>query len=452
MTAREARLHADALRGCLARRSTIQLADCRDASASALRGQRLAPLSNSPADSAMLRHMNLLITRFATGFLVWSLLSSTAGAAGSTCAVDARIRAAAALAGPLATMQRAVAENETGNPDLDAETAAAIVALKQQLPAFVDAHLTCTDNDARVMQRFEHALAEALHAAPAAGFANTGIIPQDALPRFSSGGQGEFLSVVAQIGIPCGSDALWLLYAPHEGGWRRVLQWTSAPYTRIDGAWEAFQHAVSPRDADGRWFAAVSHIRPWCSSSWSTVDYAVLRPGADADKPAVVLSGSDSLWWGGDDMGRLSVDASHAELRFRGASVDPGVHNREFIRRYDVSGTAPRRVAPVADSPRDFVDEWIVSNWSAARLWSHEASGTALERAHEQMQAARKHASFEFGDTMACVGGGVVQVELRDGDDASWFFRVAGRSDYRMVAVARQSDPQCGKALPATRE
>ncbi len=390
----------------------------------------------------MLSLMNPHIARLAYAFLVWSSLSSALGAAGSTCTADTRIRAAAALAGPLEIVQRAVAENETGNPDLDSETAAAIAALKQQLPAFVDAHITCMDNNPRVLQRFEHALADALRAAPAAGFASTATVPQEALPRFASGMQGEFLSVVAQIGIPCGSDALWLLYAPQGGGWRRVLQLTSAPYTRIDGAWEAFQHAVSPRDADGRWFAAVSHIRPWCSSSWSTVDYTVLRPGADADRPFVVLSSSDSLWWGGDDVGRLNVDVGHAELRFRGASVDPGVHNREFIRRYDVSGTTPLRVAPVADSPRDFVDEWIVSAWAAARLWSNDASATALKRAHEQMQVARKGASFELGDTTACADD-AVQVELRDGDDTSWFFRVAGRSDYRMVAVAAQPDPQC---------
>ncbi len=396
----------------------------------------------------MLRLMNLLITRLVTPLLVWSSLSSAAGAADSMCAVDERNRAAAALASPLMTLQRAVADNDSGNTDLDAGTAAAIAAVKQQLPAFVDAHLTCIGNDASAMQRFDQALAEALNVPPSGARVSTATVPQDALPRFASGMQGEFLSVVAQIGIPCGSDAMWLLYAPHDGAWRRVLQWSSAPYTRIDGAWEAFQHTVSPRDADGRWFAAVSHIRPWCTSSWSTVDYSVLRPGAEADRPLVVLSGSDSLWWGGDDVGRLKVDARHAELRFRGASLDSGVHNREFIRRYDVSGTTPLRVAPVADSPRDFVDEWIVSAWAAARLWSHEASARLLERAHEQLQAARKSASFEFGDTTACADGGAVQVELRDGDETSWFFRIEGKSDYRMVAVAAQRDPQCSAVLP----
>lgn len=392
--------------------------------------------------------MNPLIARLATCFLVCSPLFSTVDAAGSACVADVRLRAAA-LAGPLAAVQRAVAESGSDSPDLDPDTAAAIVALKQRLAAFVDAQVGCMDDAAVAMPDFEQALAEALRAAPAAGSASAAAVRQDALPRFTSGKQGEFLSVVAQIGIPCGSDASWLLYAPHEGSWRRVLQWTSAPYTRIDGAWDAFQHAVSPRDAEGRWFAAVSHIRPWCSSSWSTIDYAVLRPGADADRPLQVLSGSDSLWWGGEDMGRLSVDAGHAELRFRGASVDPGVHNREFIRRYEVSGMASRRIAPVADSPRDFVDEWIVSAWPVARLWSGPVSGPALERAHEQIQAARKDASFEFGDTAACAGDDAVQVELRGADDASWFFRVAGRSDYRLVAVAAQADPQCKLAPPA---
>lgn len=399
---------------------------------------------------------NILLRLVCLLFASLALAPRAANAATPACAELAAQRSAMAIAEPHAALWRAVLANAMLDVDLAPATTAAIIDLKRELVALVDAQVGCLGADARPdATLLDRMLAEALTAASAAS-AMTDVAGDEEAPalRFASRLEhdGALLSVVVQIGIPCGSDALWLLYAPHDGGWRRVLQWTSAPYTRVDGAWEAFQHAVSPCDANGRWFAAVSHIRPWCSSSWSTIDYTVLRPGADADRPLVVLSGSDSLWWGGDDMGRLSVDAGHAELRFRGASIDPDMHNREFIRRYDVTGTTPLRVAPVADSPRDFVDEWIVSSWSVARLWSHEASAAALERAHAQMQAVRKDASFEFGDTMACAGGDAVQVELRDGEDASWFFRVAGRSDYRMVAVSRQGDPQCHKALPATRE
>ncbi len=381
------------------------------------------------------------------------VLPCAADAVTPGCAESAARRAATAIAGPYAALRRAVLANTTLDVDLAPATTTAITTLKRELVALVDAQVACFGAESLPeAPLLDLALAAAAPAAPA----TTGVAEESAAPALRFGSRrehdGALLSVVVQIPIPCGSDSLWLVYARHDGGWRRVLQWTSEPYTRIDGAWDAFQHAVSPRNADGRWFAVVSHIRPWCSSSWSTLDYTVLRPGADADRPLRVLSGSDSLWWGGDDMGRLDVDAGHAELRFRGASIDLGAHNREFIRRYDVSGTTPRRVAPVADSPRDFVDEWIVSSWPVSRLWSQEASATALEHAHGQIRVARKDASFEFGDTMACAAGDAVQVELRDGDDASWFFRVAGRSDYRMVAVARQGDPQCAKALPATRE
>jgi len=368
------------------------------------------------------------------------------------CAEQASRRTAMTIAAPHAVLRRAVLANVMLDVDLAPATTMAIADLKRRLVPLVDAQVACFRADAWLDEAvLDGALASALTAASAVP-AITPYAAEKEPPSLRVESRierdGEFLSVVAQIGIPCGSDAMWLLYAPHDGGWRRVLQWSSAPYTRIDGAWEGFQHAVSPRDAEGRWFAAVSHIRPWCTSSWSSVDYTVLRPGADADRPLVVLSGSDSLWWGGDDVGRLKVDARHAELRFRGASLDSGVHNREFIRRYDVSGTTPQRVAPVADSPRDFVDEWIVSAWAAARLRSHEASATALERAHEQLQAARKSASFEFGDTTACADGDALQVELRDGDEQSWFFRVAGSSDYRMVAVAAKPNAQCFTVLP----
>lgn len=395
---------------------------------------------------------NILLRLVCLLFASLALEPRAANAATPGCAELAAQRSAMAIAQPHAALWRAVLSNAMLDVDLAPATTAAIIDLKRELMALVDAQVGCLGADARPdATLLDRTLAEALTAASAM----TDVAGEQEAPalRFASRLEqdGEFLSVVAQIGIPCGSDALWLLYAPQNGGWRRVVKWTSAPYTRIDGAWEAFQHAVSPRDSDGRWFAAVSHIRPWCSSSWSTVDYTVLRPGADPERPVVVLSGSDSLWWGGEDVGRLNVDAGHAELRFRGASVDSGVHNREFIRRYDVSGTTPLRVAPVADSPRDFVDEWIVSAWAAALLWSNGASATALGRAHEQMQVARKGASFEFGDTTACADD-TAQVELRDGDDASWFFRVAGRGDYRMVSVTAQPDPQCIPVpLPAER-
>ena len=389
-----------------------------------------------------------------------ALLPMPAVAAGSGCSVEATRQAAAAIPAPRDVLRQAIAANTNLDTDLTPATGAAIVTLKQRLTALVDAQVSClAANQLPDTRTLDTALAAAAAGAapsdppadsaavPVAATPTASAVEADAAVQFESAllQNGAVLSVVAQFGIPCGSDALWLLYAVREGRWHRVMRWTSPRYNRVDGAWGSFQYAVSPPAADGRWFAAAAHIRPWCSSSWSVIDYAVLRPGSDADQPAVVLSGKDDMWWGGDDTGRLSVDASHVELRFHGASIDSGVHNREFIRRYDVSTTTTVRVPPIADSARDFVDEWIVSSWAAAQDWSVKAQLPALKRAHEQLRVARKEQSFEFGATLACADGEAVQVEIDRGDETPVFFRVSSATGFAMAAIAETPDPLCVK-------
>ena len=383
-------------------------------------------------------------TRLAVAALAAFGALSKAAAAEPACSAEAVKQAAADIAAPRDIVQAAAANNDL-DTDLSPATSTAIVTLKQKLVALVDAQVACMTADAKQLEATLNA-----SAMPAGKNAK----PDDAPIRFSAVvfDDNPLLSVVAQIGIPCGSDALWLVYAQDGTHRRRVLTWTSPRYDRIDGAWDSFQVAVSPRDAEGRWFAAAASIRPWCTSTWSVIDYAILRPGADADKPSLVLKSHDSLWWGGDDTGRLSVDAKHVELRFHGASIDTGVHNREYVRRYAVNGSTATRVAPVAGSARDFVEEWIVSPWPLAQQWTEQKQAATLRKAHESLQAERKrYEPVEFGATTTCTNAAnTTQIELRHDDgDRSTFFRVTGTSDYVMAAIAAEGDPACGEAVPA---
>jgi hypothetical protein len=342
-----------------------------------------------------------------------------------------------ALVEPRSTLTAAMANSEL-DTDLAPATSDAIVSLKRQLIALVDAAAACTAPAATNAKALESALTAAVGKNDDAtiGF---GVTPFD----------GKRLGVVAEVGIPCGRDALWLVYEADGERWRRALTAVSPRYARVDGAWGSFQAAVSPRGADGRWFAAIAHIRPWCTSTWSTIDYAALRPGPNADVPLVVLKGSESLWWGNDDLGRLTVDADHVELRYRGASIDTGVHNREYVRRYAIDGMSAKRVAPFAASPRDFVEEWIITPWSQASAWSTDAK--TLEAAHAKLQAARKaYEPVEFGATTTCAHDtDATQIELkRDDGAASTFFRVTGKSDYAMAAISDAGDPDCVTAAP----
>ena len=82
------------------------------------------------------------------------------------------------------------------------------------------------------------------------------------------------------------------------------------------------------------------------------------------------MAHSDSIWWGNDDTGSLMVGRKNFDLRFHSNSIDSGVHNRVWNRRFAVTGEIVKCVQPVAIFPRDFVDEWIISSWQDASAWS----------------------------------------------------------------------------------
>ncbi len=361
------------------------------------------------------------------------LLSSGFFALPSSAAADCApaMAAAKALAAPQAGLNAALGGE--ADPDLAPAVRDAIVALKQGLAGFVDAAAACLDDAVTKPDAFAQALAaQAGSTSPTPRF-DVRLLQNDAL-----------LSVVARFDVPCGEDALWLLYERRDAQWRPVLQWTGVAYDRIDSAWGSFQYAVSPRDADGRWFAVTTHVRPWCTSAWSVIDYAIARPGATAEAPQVLLSGNDRIWWGDDDIGRLKIGPASVELRFRGASVDFDVHNREFVRRYAVNGAQVERIAPVAATPRGFVDEWLVSDWSQAQRWS--AADPVLQAAHAQLRTTRQGVTTRFRATRQC-GDGSAQVQL-DLDDGAHYFRIEGRpANYRLKTVATAADPSCVREL-----
>lgn len=374
----------------------------------------------SMRDSGLLRQLSLLLM---SGFF------AVPSSAAADCA--AAVVAAKALAAPQADLN--AASDGEADPDLTPVARDAIGALKRGLAGFVDAAAACLDAAVPTPDAFAQTLATPVGSASPTPRFDVRLLQNDAL-----------LSIVARFDVPCGEDALWLLYERRDAQWRPVLQWTGAAYDRIDGAWGSFQYAVSPRDADGRWFAATAHVRPWCSSTWSVIDYAIVRPGDTAAKPRILLAEDYGMWWGGEDFGRLRVEATHAELRFHGSSLDPVMHNREFVRRYAVKGGRVERIAPVAATPRGFVDEWLVSAWPQAQRWS--AADPTLQAAHARLATLREGATLTFGPTRQCVDG-TVQVAF-DVDGSERFLRVAGEPDsYRLKTVATEADPACTREL-----
>src|SRR5262249_10946658 len=91
-----------------------------------------------------------------------------------------------------------------------------------------------------------------------------------------------------------------------------------------------------------------------------------------------------------------------------------------------------------AESPRDFVEEWIQSDWKTMAPWTVPPGLAGLQaKLHEE-------AFFDYQSVRSC-GPGRLQVEIAS-DDAggSLFFLVEGTGPvYRMLNVGPKANPGC---------
>jgi len=253
--------------------------------------------------------------------------------------------------------------------------------------------------------------------------------------------QPGLITVVARFGIECGGDAMLMIFERRGNAWVETLRTTGAPYETVAGGWGTFGYGISPRDRDGHWFVVTKNIAPWCSSTWSEIRYAVLRPGADATHPRTLLSRADSIWWGADRYGDLKVDAEGFDLRWRAESMDDGVHNREWIAHYAVDGDRVHRIAPIAETPRDFADEWLRLDWREAKEWT-EVKAYGLKSLHDRLQKRR---FLDYVAIRHCKDSDHTEIEVEptDSDDRHIFFDVAGKIVPLMRDVSLSADPRC---------
>ncbi len=329
-----------------------------------------------------------------------------------------------------------------------------IVALKNRIAALADAYMGCAParvspaDVARDLDRLAHANAKPISDSQAVN------VYGDQLQFAVKAPSTDRIAIVATFDIACGDDAVLLIYESEGTGWREALRWQSNGYDTVAGGLWSFDYAVSPPDKSGQWFVAVKSVAPWCSSTWSEIRTAILRPGESAAVPKILGKHSDSIWWGADDVGTVSVTRDSADFRFHAESIDDGVHNRLWIRHFHVTGDTVERMQPVAVSPRDFVDAWIVSPWSDAEDWSLATQMTALHAAHEIAQGEKKDEGFEFSAVQRCTDGpDRYQITLAPMDESKpSYFQVRGTpAAFTMLSVDRVPSHACaGQNILAT--
>ncbi|HEU0100019.1 MAG TPA: hypothetical protein VFQ67_14755 [Allosphingosinicella sp.] len=358
---------------------------------------------------------------------------------GTACTRAAVGSAAIALRAARAELMAAAPRDD--DTLVDPETGRRIEATKDRLRAFVRAMMDCAPTGIEPTALAASMAQRAGTDDPEPGLADRhgGLIAYQA-SRVE--GHPDMIAVVATVGIRCGSDSMLLLYAREGTLWRELMVRRSEPYAKISGGWGDLRFAVSPPDAQGKWFVATVSTTPWCTSAWQGLPYELARPGPSPDRPSVFFRGKGTIYLGDEDDLVVRAERDAFELRHDGSSLDSDILIRRHVRRYAVAGESVRRVQPVAGSVRDFVDEWISSPWAEARAWS--GPDPALAAAHKALQEARYETLRGFDSVRAC-SGDANEVQLDDLNGPNWFLVVRGGPEgpWTLERAARRPAKQC---------
>ena len=215
----------------------------------------------------------------------------------------------------------------------------------------------------------------------------------------------HFISSIAPIGIECGYDESAYVYGWKDGNWRRVIQSEQTEYTKasyLPQFIDAVHISRSERPAGEEHLVLILGQYGWCTSTWYPVFFRLWKISGNPDDTALLLDGQRQAWLGKYDvpiMGSVSLD--DALIEFTVGSIDVDVHNRQAVFHYRVDGKKVTRIDPVALNPRDFVDEWLVRDWTDSVIWSDERSRPALRAAHEKFHSGHVIGSFAE-DTFRC--------------------------------------------------
>jgi hypothetical protein len=337
--------------------------------------------------------------------------------------------------------------------DVSAAARQAIASMKQGLDELLRAYVRCQPQSLDA-KKADADLAKLVLPAPAPQgvLVNGKRVPDDdhygyqvSFDARRPASQHDLLAIAVRFQIECGEDAVLTIFAFANGTWTEVLRAQSKPYTSISAAWASFDYVISPSDDSGRWYVLTKTVAPWCSSTWSMIDYSVLRPAPQTIDPKMLLSRSDSIWWGSDDFGTLTANKNDFDIRFHAESIDTGVHNRVWVRHFRIEGDTIERIPPVALSPRDFVDEWIVSPWDEAMAWSNRSAKPDLAKMHAKLSQHKFHDSFNYDSATRCPGPAPLYQIAVDSDETNenFYFVVSGDGGYRMDAVSTTPAPSC---------
>jgi hypothetical protein len=258
----------------------------------------------------------------------------------------------------------------------------------------------------------------------------------------------DYLVVETSLGVACGFDETNLLYQWTRGRWRPVMSTAQTPDPK--GAYvpenieQIFFADVSEKAGDGRLIAATG-VGPACAEMVRPAHYRLWHV-APSGKVSVLVDAREAKTY----IGRRAPAVS---ARFEGldllvemdiASLDPRTRSRQAVRRFHVDRTGVNRVAPIALTPRAFVEEWLQAPWTLASNWTHADMRRALQSVHSHQNTNPPAGAFT-GPTRRCASGAdLLQVALRLPSGETFFLlRDDGNGAYKMLAAGPKPNPTC---------
>lgn len=203
--------------------------------------------------------------------------------------------------------------------------------------------------------------------------------------RVSSLDYGRYMLIVTGVGISCGFDESAYIYRRGAGRkWTLLLESEQDDYAEHKYAPQNFLSiGVSPSGVAWNKPAAPPLVltlgySPWCSSNWNRLSTRLWRASDSTSMPSALVDRTDTLYLGADRIASARLTEKDFLIEFSGRSIDDGTLIRSHVLHYLIGkGDKLERVAPVALSPNDFVEEWLTSAWSESERWIDAPGNTS---------------------------------------------------------------------------